>query len=182
MQHFAHSGNFGFAIPRIADGQQGQDVAGPKPRRRFSASEARSRDAQSSDPKRELQKDLADMLAAIDDEFDDEDTDQYEWVKANEESAARRNQTPMDKAHKHVITTCPSPKFCPRLISTAYGVAIHRRSAIAPSNDRHYWAIPGRNPSPLLRSSYPAAGKSRPSPTTRGAEAETSQAETGGVR
>ena len=34
------------------------------------------------------------------------------------------------------LEACPSPKFCPPLISTGYGVAVHKLNAIAPSHER----------------------------------------------
>jgi hypothetical protein len=39
---------------------------------------------------------------------------------------------------EHGIQRCRSPKFCPVVISTTYSVAVHRRNAIAPSNDQCY--------------------------------------------
>ena len=38
---------------------------------------------------------------------------------------------------------CASPKFCPPVISTAYGVAIHRQGAKALDHDNAIWLLAG---------------------------------------
>ena len=77
---------------------------------------------------------------------------------------------------------CPSPKLCPPVISTGYGIAIHRQSAIALAHDRHA-CTPGRcNPPTLPQSSQSAARKPRSSPATRGTETKASQTKTLSLR
>src|SRR6267143_6256044 len=75
-----------------------------------------------------------------------------------------------------------SPKFCPPVNSTGYSVAVHRRNAVGPSHDRRYRPTHKRNSSPFSGSSHAAARKPRPSSTTRGIEAKTSQTEADNIR
>jgi hypothetical protein len=80
------------------------------------------------------------------------------------------------------VDACPSPKFCPPLISRGYAVAIHRQSAIALSHDRHGCTLDWCD-RPILPGPSPTASrKPRPSPTTRGIEAKASQAKACSVR
>src|SRR6267142_4050706 len=71
--------------------------------------------------------------------------------------------------------TCPSPKFCPPMMSTGYGIAIHRQSAIALAHDRQVHTLGGRDSPTLPRSSQTSSRKPRSSPATRGAKTKASQ-------
>src|SRR6267378_1908267 len=55
------------------------------------------------------------------------------------------------------IPSCPSPKLCRPVISTEYGIASHRQSAIALARDRHVCTSGGCDPPTLPESSQAAS-------------------------
>src|ERR1700686_1018754 len=91
----------------------------------------------------------------------------------------RKAQERMNQPIKqnNVNQGCPSPKFRPPVISTGYGIAIHRQSAIALAHDRHVCASGGCDLPNLPQSSQAASRKPRSSPATRGIETKASQTE-----
>jgi NAD(P)-dependent dehydrogenase (short-subunit alcohol dehydrogenase family) len=69
-------------------------------------------------------------------------------LSVDEEIRSLFERVRQESGHLNILVNnaCASPKFCPPVISTAYGVAIHRQSAIALAHDKRHLAPGGSDP------------------------------------